>query len=69
MQVVVAGTSVAYLAPNGRARLDGVRPSRHRVAWRSFFGEEFGGAAEVEAPATVRYPSGSLDDEAAQEER
>ena len=63
MIAVLDGSPVAYLAPNGHARLDYLRPTRHRLHWRSFFGEETSTPEDVEPPATSRYPLELIGDD------
>jgi hypothetical protein len=53
----VDGVPAAFLAPGGRARLEGLRPGRYQIQWRTLMGEEGSAPLEVEVPGTTRFPS------------
>ncbi|MBM4375480.1 MAG: hypothetical protein FJ095_10375 [Deltaproteobacteria bacterium] len=70
MFLILNGIPVGYVAPHGRLKLDGLRATTHRVAWRSFLGDEATPPGEAAPDSTVRHPAdGDGDDEVTSDDR
>jgi hypothetical protein len=63
MFLLVDGLPAAVLAPRGRVRIDGLRPTVHRVEWRSFLADEGSPTVDAEPDAQLRYPQDAPEDE------